>query len=878
MLARQTHYGLNSLPTGKLTPLSLLFLRQFLNPLIYVLVAAAAVSIALGDVTDAGFIGFVLISNAIIGMLQEHHAAKSAQALRQLLDLRSFVIRNGEQCEIDARQIVPGDIVLLESGAKVPADLRLSSTTNLEIDESLLTGESLSVQKNADTLFSSDTPLAERNNMAFAGTLVQRGRALGIATSIGLHTEVGKIAKSVLHAETAKPPLLVRMERFTQRIALAIGIAIAGMSILALLQGAHWFEVLTVSVALAVAAIPEALPVAITVALAISLRRMAKRNVIVRKLAAVEALGSCTFIASDKTGTLTLNQITLRSVALPNLETVEVAGEGIEPGGQVLFPPQMDSKAMQHLLRRLARAGALCNEGFFEKRAGEWSAHGDAVDVALLVFAQKLGIARASAEADAPEIARIPFESERQFAATLHQIESKQIAFVKGAYERILPMCSHAAAVDHEGVLDTEAIHAQATALAQAGYKVIALASGAVELRAAQDFATAHLRDLQFLGLVGLIDPLRPEASHAVEECRTAGIAVAMVTGDHPLTAFAIARKLDLAHSLDQVITGAALQRAKQTDSEVYRNLVLHGRVFARVDPQQKLDIVHALREAGHFVAVTGDGANDAPAMSAAHVAIAMGKRGTDIARESADLILTDDHFASIVAGVKEGRVAYANVRKVVFLSLSTGAAEVALFVLSLAAGLPVPLFAAQLLWLNLVTNGIQDVALAFEPGEGDELQHSPRAPREPIFNRLMIERCILSALVIGGVGFGYFAWALHHGVPVAEARNGLLLFIVLCENIQVGNARSELHSSLSQNPLRNPLLLFGTLVAQLVHIGAMFTPGLRDILGIAPVSASHWIVLFCLSLSVWVVMEIYKFVRRRENSQCVRTIDTPRH
>jgi magnesium-transporting ATPase (P-type) len=395
--------------------------------------------------------------------------------------------------------------------------------------------------------------------------------------------------------------------------------------------------------------------------------------------------------------------------------------------------------------------------------------------------------------------------------------------------------------------------------LAAAGYRVLAVADGPAAGEGLDSLAPEGLRGLVFLGLVGMIDPLRPEARAAIHACRGAGIEVAMVTGDHPLTAFAIASELGLAQHLGEVVTGSALEEAAAAGGEAFDALVRGGRVFARVDPQQKLEIVKSLIRLGHFVAVTGDGANDAPALRAAHIGVAMGKRGTDVARETADLILTDDNFASIVAGVDEGRVAYANVRKVIFLLVSTGAAELVLFIIASAAGSPLPLFPAQLLWLNLVTNGIQDVALAFEPGEGGELKRPPRAPTEAVFDRLMIERTLVTALVVGGISFVAFHWMLSNGWDVQGARNGVLLLLVFFENIQAGNARSETQPILRLSPLRNPFLFVGTVVAQLVHIGAMYTPGLRDVLGVSPVTARQWAASFALALVLFVAMEAHK-------------------
>jgi len=461
-----------------------------------------------------------------------------------------------------------------------------------------------------------------------------------------------------------------------------------------------------------------------------------------------------------------------------------------------------------------------------------------------------------------PEIATIPFESERLFSASLNNNDEAQQAFAKGALEQLLPMCSTMATPAGPVALDRSVVERQAQELAAQGYRVLALAAGSIELGPQQVFSEEHLGQLTLIGLVGLIDPLRPESKAAVAGCRAAGIRVAMLTGDHPATAFAIASELELVTSSAEVVSGPELKQA--TDASSMDRLTEGARVFARVEPQQKLEIVQSLQRNGHFVAVSGDGANDAPALRAAQVGVAMGISGTDVARETADLILTDDNFASIVAGVEEGRIAYANVRKVIFLLVSTGAAELVLFTLALLAGLPLPLLAVQLLWLNLVTNGIQDVALAFEPGEGNELRCPPRPPQESIFNRLMIERVVLSALVIGSVAFLLFQWLLERGFSLDEARNGTLMLMVLFENIHVFNSRSESLSIFRHNPLRNPLLLFGTLAAQLIHIGAMYTPWISEVLDIQPITPQHWMELLGMALTVMVAMELHKTIRRR--------------
>jgi magnesium-transporting ATPase (P-type) len=867
-VARIERFGPNELPRARPAGVGRVFFRQFLSPLVYVLLLAAAVSSAMSDWTDAAFILAVLFVNASIGAVQEYGAERSAEALRAFVVAKAYVVRDGEEHEIRAEEIVPGDVVLLEAGTKVPADLRLISNREIEVDESLLTGESLAVAKTAGVVLDAETAVADQRNMAFAGALVTRGRAHGVVVRTGGRTRLGQIAALITTADTAKPPLLVRMDRFTKRIAVAVGVAVMLLGAVSVARGGSAGEVFMLAVALAVSAIPEGLPVALTVALAIGARRMGRRKVIARRLVAVESLGSCTFIASDKTGTLTMNELTVRKLALGGEDAWEVTGHGVTPDGGVVLPAGVATTAARALVERVSIASVLCNDGFFGQRDGAWVHHGDAVDVALLVMANKVGVSHATVAVTHPRVAEIPFEPEHRFAATLHRAGDVLHAVVKGAGEQVLPMCSRMATLDGDVSLDAHvaALEQHATDLAAKGFRVLALAEGAIALPDddVSAFGPRDLRGLVFLGFVGMIDPLRPEAGDAVRACRAAGIEVAMVTGDHPVTALAIARELGFAERAEQVVTGAELAKLSTRGADAIDAAVRVARVFARVEPSQKLEIVRSLIRMGHFVAVTGDGANDAPALRAAHIGVAMGQRGTDVARESAELILTDDNFATIVAGVEEGRVAYANVRKVIFLLISSGAAEIVLFVLATAAGLPLPLWPVQLLWLNLVTNGIQDVALAFEPGEGGELGRPPRPPGEPIFDRLMVERTVVAAAWMAVVSFVSYRWMLGAGWDVPTARNGVLLLMVLFENVQAGNSRSETTSLFRLSPFRNRLLFGGTVLAQLVHIAAMHTPGVREVLHLEPVPLEQWLVTLGLALSLFVVSEAHKTVIRR--------------
>ena len=850
--------GKNILPTKLPPTLFKIFIQQFLNPLIYVLIAACVLALVLQDYGDAFFIFLVLAVNAVIGAFQEYAAEKSAQALKDMSESRTQVERDGKILSINAEELVVGDLVLLESGQKVPADLRLIQTQNLEIDESLLTGESQATIKDHALILSPQATLGDQKNMAFIGALVIKGRGKGIVVKTGQDTELGKIADMIFLGASAKPPLLIRMEKFTFKIAIVLLFVTVTMGALLAFKGYLWNEILMFCIALSVSAIPEGLPVALTISLAIASRKMAKRNVIVRRLPAVEALGSCSYIATDKTGTLTVNQLTIKKMVLPQLPSILVDGSGFDPSGEIGQLENVDKGRQEEVITELIRAGVLCNEAQLINENNEWVGVGDSVDLGFLVLGNKSHMTSDQIREQYNLVSEIPFEPENLYAASMHEFAEEKLVSLKGAFEKVLTLCTKMMTLEGEKSIEKNAIVAQAEELAADGFRVLALAKKS--LQTAKSSLSDELHEMTFLGLVGMIDPLRPAVAEAIDHCNKSGIKVAMVTGDHPKTAFAIAKELGLAASFDQVVSGPELKAV--LDEQEKRRLIADARVFARVEPQQKLEIVKSLIEQGHFVAVTGDGANDAPALRAANVGIAMGKSGTDIAKETSDLIITDDHFASIIAGIEEGRIAYNNIRKVVYLLISTGAAEILLFILSIIFNTPLPLTAIQILWLNLVTNGVQHIGLAFEPGEGDELQQAPRKPDDQIFNRLMIERVALSAVVMGGLSFFYFKFLIDSGVAEYTAKNLILLSMVLFENVMVGNCRSETKSAFALNPLNNKILLFGTVTSQLIHLCAIYVPGLNRILGLEPVSFTDWFKLFLISLSVLVVMEVYKKIR----------------
>ncbi|MDX1400946.1 MAG: cation-transporting P-type ATPase, partial [Kiloniellales bacterium] len=767
-LERLKIFGPNELPRAKPPTLALIFIRQFKNPLVFLLVAATVISFLVGETIDAIFILSVLLINSAIGTLQEWQAQKRADELSNLVPHSARVLRGGEWTALDSGQLVQGDLVRIESGEQVSADLRLVESHDLMIDESLLTGESIPVEKRSDLVLREVSSPADCLNMAFAGTTVISGRAKALVVDTGGRTELGQIAQTLKEGDFAAPPLIRQLERFSEVIGVATVVIIGLVAFAQAIQGTPLVTVLLVAIALAVAAIPEGLPVAITVALAIATSRMLRRQVIVRSLPAVEGLGACTLIASDKTGTLTCNELTLKCLTLfdrgePGAH-LTLTGEGYVPKGKVLADSAPPSHECMTQVRALAATAALCNEATFCFDGEGAKKTGDTVDVAFLVFASKVGLDLTELRGHLAMEKSIPYEPERRYGAILvKETGSQQGAFyahVKGAAETVVPMCRG---------IDGDLVMKKAEDLAAEGYRVLAVASGPVqeELLSAPEEA---LRGLELLGLVGLIDPIRPEVPGAIESCRSAGVSVRMVTGDHPLTALAIARQLGLAEDLSDVASGEDL-KTLSPHPEALSRVIASKRVFARVTPSQKLDIVQTFQKLGHVVAVTGDGVNDAPALKAADLGVSMGQSGTDVARGAADLIIADDNFASIVAGIEEGRVAYDNIRKLIYLLISTGFGEIVLFVLALLFALPIPLFAVQLLWLNLVTNGVQHIALAFEKGEPGIEKKPPRSPDERLFDNRMIIQVLVAGGYMGTVSCIAYGWFLDRGLSLEQAR-----------------------------------------------------------------------------------------------------------
>ncbi len=850
---RKETFGMNELPSKKPVSLAKIILHQFKDPLIYILLVAGFVSAAIGEPDDAIFIMIVVLLNAVIGSVQEYKAEKSAEALLKIMITETRVIRNGKTELIDSKELVPGDIVLVQSGEKVPADIRLIETNNLRVDESFLTGESTAIEKHSDQIFE-DVEVGDKKNQTFAGSIIITGRGKGVVVATGTDTEIGKIAEVVSESEKGKAPLIIRMERFTKKIAYVVLVAAVIFASIRFFQGYELMSVFFLAVALSVSAIPEGLPVALTVALSVATSRMAKRKVVVRKLEAVESLGSCTVIASDKTGTLTVNQQTARKIRLSSGRDFEVTGEGYNGEGKIIGANIENNEELTELIK----IAGIANEGSLEKTGDTWRKSGDAMDVALLGMSYKAGINPIKLKEETQILQEIPYESQRRFSAASYESSGKHMIAVKGALETVLAMCSHPYDPDRD--FDRKAIEKEALELTEKGYRVLAFARG--EIHYSEDIEH-ELRDLQFIGIVGFIDPLRSEVKDAVQECHEAGVKVIMITGDHPSTAKAIAVQLGIADQDDDIVTGVDLDKTGNADDEDFIRLVSSTNVFARVSPVQKLNIVEALKDSGHYVAVTGDGVNDAPALQIANIGVAMGS-GTDVAKDTGSIIITDDNFASIVSGIEEGRFAYSNVRKVIYLLISTGAAELLLFVLAVLFNVPLPLVAVQILWLNLVTNGIQDVALAFEKGEPGVLKEPPRKPEHNIFDNLMIKETLVSGFTMGAIAFSSWMYMLFQDVEISMARNFLLLLFVLMQNMHVLNCRSEKTSAFVVSLSRNYFLVLGVLGAHGIHLIAMNVPLLQNLLELEPVSLKQWLTLLALALPVLLVMELFKLLRRK--------------
>ncbi|MBE2284823.1 MAG: cation-transporting P-type ATPase [Prosthecobacter sp.] len=858
---RQKEYGLNVVTARGGTPAWKRFLQQFNQPLVYLLLAAAGVTAFLHEWVDSGVIFGVVLINAIIGFIQESKAEKAVDALSKMVVTEATVRRDGRRQRVPSAQLVPGDVVMLQSGDRVPADLRLFQVNSLQVDESPLTGESVPVQKHADPL-AHDVVLADRKNQAFAGTSATYGTAEGLVWATGDKTETGRIAWLIADAVELSTPLTQKISTFSKLLLwIILGLSAAAF-LSGVLRGEPVVDMFMAAVALAVGAIPEGLPAAVTIVLAIGVSRMAKRRAIIRKLPAVETLGSTTVICSDKTGTLTENQMTVQRV-LTGGRDYEITGGGYDPSGEIRLDGEKIDPAKHPALLECLRSGVLCNDSLVVKDAeGRHGVQGDPTEAAMLVAGAKAGLIHEEMTGRSPRLGMIPFESEHMFRATLHALEGRRTIYKVGAVERLLDRCTDTLAADGSLVpLDKDAVRAAVEKLAAQGMRVLGFARRHAS-HTGDDLAHEHVKDgLTFLGLQGMIDPPRREAIAAVANCRRAGIRVKMITGDHAITARAIAEKLGIADSDGvQVMTGLDLE--KVSDGELPE--VAHRvDVFARVAPEQKLRLVRALQAHGHVVAMTGDGVNDAPALKQSDIGIAMGIVGTDVAKGAADMILTDDNFATIQAAVEEGRGVFDNLRKFIVWTLPTNVGEGSIILVAMLFGLVLPVVPVQLLWVNMATSIFLGLMLVFEPKEKDLMDRPPRDPKLPLLTfPLMMRTGLISLIMILGGYWLYFYETSVGGESIAAARTAVINVIVMVEVAYLMSCRSLNHSLLYVGLFSNPLALVGA--AAMIGAQLLFTyaPFMQHLFHTAPLDAGAWLRIAGVTALSFAAVELEKWIR----------------
>jgi magnesium-transporting ATPase (P-type) len=858
----QTH-GPNRLPEVQPPgPLARL-LRQFNNLLLIVLLVAAAVTAAMGHWIDSAVIAAAVFINVLVGFIQEGKAERSLQAIRHLLAPHAVVLREGRQHDVDAADLVPGDVVLLASGDSLPADVRLLQARNLHVDESVLTGESVPVAKHGEPV-AADAAIGDRRCMGYAGTLVTQGQARAVVVATGAGTEMGRIGRMLASVEQGTTPLLAKMAVFSRRLTVVIlGTAALLFAFGTLLRGMSAAETFLAAVGLAVAAIPEGLPAILTITLAIGVQRMARRHAVIRRLPAVETLGSVTVICSDKTGTLTRNEMTVQSVACAGLE-LEVEGAGYAPAGalkrdgQVLDAARLGQSAP--VLLRLAEAAALCNDASLHEDARGWQLAGDPTEGALLTLAMKAGLNPAELRIERERLDVIPFESEHRYMATLHRRGAGQVVLVKGAPERVLAMCAQQATPDG-GVepLDAAGWRAAVDAQARAGRRVLAIAEGGWS--AGPELLQHELEQgLTLLGIVGIIDPPRAEAVRAVAQCHDAGIRVVMITGDHGVTASAIAAQLGMGDG-HRAITGPEIEAM---DDAALREVVRATRVFARASPEHKLRLVRALQANGEVVAMTGDGVNDAPALKQADVGVAMGRKGTEAAKQAGAVVLADDNFASIAHAVEEGRTVYDNLKKTVTFMLPVNGGESLSLLLAVLLGVALPILPAQVLWVNMVGSVALAMVLAFEPTEPGVMHRPPRPPGEPLLSRFLVWRVVLvSTLFLAGI-FGMFEWALWHGASVEAARTVAVNTLVCMEVFYLFSVRYLKARSFTWQGVRGtPRVLAAVAGVFGLQLLFTYTPLLQQLFRTEALPLSWGLRIVAVGVALLIVLELEKALLR---------------
>jgi len=852
---RLARYGPNALPEPPGRSILRAFAEQFANFLVILLLAATVLAAAIGEYLDAGTIAAIVALSAVLGMAQEWRAERAIQALRAMMAPTAHVLRDGRVRELAASFLVPGDVVLLEVGHYVPADLRLAQTVSLSLNEASLTGESIPVRKDSSLVLPSETPVADRRNCAFAGTLVTYGRAVGIVVATGPSTEIGRIAALISAYGEEETPLQRRMAglgRWLGGAAVAISVLVFSVGAA---TGQDLLDMLLTAVSLAVAAVPEGLPAVVTIGLALGMQRMARRHALMRRLSAVETLGSATVIASDKTGTLTRGEMTVVSLYLgPGLPPVDVTGVGYEPVGEFRCDGgSVDPHRNPHL-RLLLTAGALCNDARLQEERGRWHVVGDTTEGALVVLATKAGLSPEHLGCEHPRVREVPFSPERRRMTTIHRRGGRLVAYHKGAPDTLLPLCSHRQVVEqvmHLSPEERDKILAANEEMASLGLRVLALAYRPLERLLTEEEVEG---EMLFLGLVALQDPPRPEVREAVALCRQAGIVPVMITGDHAATALAIARDLEMVGLEGTVLTGGELTRM---GDEELRRAVNQVRVYARISPEQKVRIVEALRDVGHIVAVTGDGVNDAPALKRADIGVAMGITGTDVAKEAADMVITDDNFASIVAAVEEGRKIFDNIRNFVVYLLGANIGEILVVFVGVVSGLPLPLLPMQILWVNLVTDSLPALALSMEPGDPDAMRRPPRPPHEAVVSRPMASLLAVRGLVVALATLAAFILSLEvFDASDDGARSVAFATLVVAELLKAYGSRSLYRTVVGLGVLGNRHLVGGTLISFGLLLAVLYLPPLQEAFHTEVLGLREWLAVVGLGSLPLLVIE----------------------
>ena len=861
---RQQKFGPNRVSAQRGKSALQRFLLQFHQPLVYILLVAVVVTAILGEYVDSAVILGVVLINAIVGFLQESKAGKAIDALAQMVTTETTVRRDGRRQRVASVELVPGDVVLLQSGDRIPADLRLYQVRSLQVDESALTGESLPVHKHADPL-ALDTVLADRKNLAFAGTLVTYGQAEGVVWATGDRTETGRIATLISEAVEISTPLTQKIAQFS-RLLLWVILGLAMLTfVVGLWRGQDAVQMFMAAVAIAVGAIPEGLPAALTITLAIGVSRMARRRAIIRQLPAVETLGSTTVICSDKTGTLTENQMTVQEVFAGGRDYL-VTGAGYEAEGEVRWEGSRVNLADHPALAECLTAGVLCNDSQLQRDGGRLVVQGDPTEAALLVVARKAGLTQETVNGATPRVDMIPFESEHMFRATLHDRRHGRVIYKVGALERLIERCTDA--LDHDGrlgLLDKAAVHRAVERMAAKGLRVLGFARRHVDAGHAKLEHHHVSAGLTFLGLQGMIDPPRPEVITAVAQCRSAGIAVKMITGDHLVTARAIAEQIGLESKAGaELVAIPGRELEKLSDAEL-EDAAERAAVFARVAPEQKFRLVRALQARGHVVAMTGDGVNDAPALKQADIGIAMGITGTDVAKGAADMVLTDDNFASIEAAVEEGRCVFDNLTKFLVWTLPTNGGETLLVIVAIFGGMTLPVLPVQMLWNNMTTAVLLGLMLVFEPKERDVMHRPPRDPREPILTFPLIMRTGLVTLVTTVGALFLFTWEQRaNGATLVEARTIVVNTIVLVETFYLLNCRSLTRSMFTIGVFSNPWVLWGAVAMVAAQVLFTYAPFMNRLFHSAPIGAEAWLRILAVAAAAYGAVGVEKWIRFR--------------